>query len=107
MKNPDPERFIEKSEYTERLGLYAKAIDLWGLPAQTIMLAEEASELAIASLKVANRGAAPHLNFAEEIADVKIMIEQLIFAFGISEEVHMFMNQKIERLKYRLENDHE
>ena len=44
-------------------------------------------------------------HIAEEIADVRIMLEQMIFLYGIRGEVNRQHRLKMERLKNKVEND--
>ena len=64
----------------KRKQLYHAAINKWGFPLQLGMLMEECAELIQATHKVIRRGYCDinvWRDFAEEIADVEIMIEQL------------------------------
>lgn len=67
---------------------------------QKIVAIEELSELQkelCKSLRCADRG-----RIAEEIADVQIMLDQMVMLFGCSEETEKWRADKIERLKIRM-----
>lgn len=64
------------------------------------MVFEEMSELQKELCKYA-RGADNVEHIAEEIADVQIMLEQMIVLHGCGEAVQEYKRSKIERLKIR------
>ncbi|AQW91315.1 hypothetical protein CMU89_16970 [Elizabethkingia anophelis] len=60
--------------------LYEKALEKWGHKSQLEMLQEESTELALATRKyIRNPNEETLTALASEVADVKIMIEQLAF----------------------------
>jgi hypothetical protein len=62
--------------------LFKKSIELWGEGTQMAMLAEEASELAVAALHMCRaRKDNCYDNLAEEIADVEFMIAEMKYVF--------------------------
>ncbi len=61
--------------------LMKKAIEKWGADAQMNQTIEECAEL-IVSLNHFRRGRTSHKNVQKEMADVQIMIEQMITIFG-------------------------
>ena len=80
------------------------AIKTYGNDAQKKMALEEMSELQKEICKNW-RGKDNYAEIAEEIADVEIMLDQLKMIFGISErQLSKFRNEKVMRLKERLEN---
>lgn len=84
-----------------------KAIETYGIDAQCLMAIEEMSELTKAICKESRaRGKDNYVlvlaNLAEEIADVRIMLDQLCIIFGI--DTKEIENNKLLRLKERLEN---
>ena len=96
------------SEMTqEREGLILQAaIDTYGCEAQTDMMIEEMSELTKALLKARRSGKRPEeLTFCqlasilEEMADVSIMLNQMVLIYGDPNE---FEIRKLERLEERL-----
>lgn len=79
------------------------ALDKWGADVQTMMVFEEMAELQKELCKHA-RGADNRVHIAEEIADVQIMLEQMMIIHDCKELVYDFRNGKIYRLKIRIEN---
>lgn len=84
--------------------VFKAALDKWGADAQTMMVFEEMAELQKELCKHA-RGADNHARIAEEIADVQIMLEQMMILHDCKELVCDFRNGKIYRLKIRIEED--
>lgn len=82
--------------------LYRKAIATYGEQAQCIVAIEELSELQKELTKFL-RGKLDQGHLGEEIADVKIMVEQLVLIFRCKEEVEGWRRQKLERLERRLD----
>jgi len=80
--------------------IYKDALKAWGIDAQCMMAIEECGEL-ITALSHKYRGR--EANLIEEIADVKIMIEQLSIIFG-AKEVEEAKIKKLSRLNQRLLN---
>ena len=76
---------------------YKAALDLWGAEAQTLMAMEEMSELQKELCKHA-RGKDNREEIAEEIADVRIMLDQMAILHDCEELAGKFKEQKIERL---------
>ncbi|BDR84904.1 nucleoside triphosphate pyrophosphohydrolase family protein [Clostridium tetani] len=81
--------------------IYKKAISTYGLYAQIDMVFEEMSELQKELCKF-KRGKSNMPNIAEEIADVKIMLEQMELAFDIKDKVEFQKDLKIKRLEERI-----
>ena len=75
--------------------VYKKALCWFGTKSQVDMAIEEMSEL-IQALSKSKRGL--NHNVAEEIADVMIMLNQMIILFDCKNEVELVMNEKIIRL---------
>lgn len=87
----------------DRLDLYRKAIESWGIEAQVFMVMEEVGEM-LNALAKANRGRSTSKEIITELADVSIMMEQMASYFGW-EEFEKEKEYKLERLKERLEYD--
>ena len=85
--------------------IYKKAIKLWGIDSQMMMVVEEASELIKAICKLRRTGVTAETvnGIAEEIADMEIMLEQLKIMFYLSEGVNEWKNYKIGRLSQMIE----
>lgn len=81
--------------------VFRTALNRWGADAQTVMVFEEMSELQKELCKH-SRGADNTEHIAEEIADVQIMLEQMIILHDCEEAVREYKRSKIERLKIRL-----
>jgi len=84
--------------------IYQKAIKKFGTPIQIVVCIEELSELIKELTKdIRDKGNIEHI--AEEIADVTIMLEQMILIFDCDVEVQNYRLQKLERLKQLLEKE--
>ena len=73
------------------------AINEFGADAQIKMMFEEMSELQHALCKHL-RGKNNEDNIAEEIADVQIMLDQMIILFECEQKAKMYYSEKIKRL---------
>lgn len=83
--------------------LYEKLIEKYGAEHQLDMCIEEMSELTKEICKH-KRGADNHNEIVEELCDVYITLEQLIFICDIkNDETLNMLNSKINRLKEMLE----
>ena len=84
------------------MSLLQRAVSKWGKEAQMKMVLEEMSELQKEICKMwrgkDNRGA-----IAEEVADVEIMLDQLKLMLDIPYEVEQHRQNKLQRLRERLE----
>lgn len=78
------------------------ALDRFGEQAQTQMLFEEMAELQKELCKHA-RGSCNTLAIAEEIADVMIMLEQMILLHNCRDHVEAVRRYKVQRLQKRME----
>lgn len=77
------------------------ALNLYGPEAQTLMVFEEMSELQKELCKHA-RGKDNREEIAEEIADVLIMLDQMMILYDCESLVARFRELKIERLEQRI-----
>ena len=84
--------------------IYEAALNKWGKENQTRMMFEEMAELQKELCKEA-RGEDNTDAIAEEIADVKIMLEQMMILHNCKDMVEMQMKRKLQRLKERLEGE--
>ena len=84
--------------------IYCEALEKWGTEAQTLMVFEEMSELQRELCKHA-RGKDNREAIAEEIADVQIMLEQMMILHDCKDLVEAQKFKKIHRLKFRLEQE--
>nr|DAX68520.1 MAG TPA: nucleoside triphosphate pyrophosphohydrolase [Caudoviricetes sp.] len=90
--------------YQEVIDTYKKAIKTYGEKAQKLMAIEEMSELTKEICKDF-RGKLNREHLIEEVADVTIVIYQLLMMYKISDkEIQQMCERKMERLKERLED---
>ena len=93
--------------YREIFNTYNKAIELYGEKAPKLMAIEEMSELTKEICKDF-RGKLDREHLIEEMADVLIMLDQMLLLYKIScEEVGLMRIKKVERLKERLEKQND
>lgn len=86
---------------------YKQAIETYGVRTQKLMAIEEMSELTKEICKDF-RGELNRENLIEEMADVLIMLDQMLILYKISgEEVGLMRIKKVERLKERLEKQND
>jgi len=85
----------------ENKKVYVEALTKWGIEDQVFMLLEEMSELANAICKY-RRGRVQIPDIVTELADVSIMLEQMLVAFNVESDFNKEKIRKIERLKERL-----
>jgi NTP pyrophosphatase (non-canonical NTP hydrolase) len=84
-----------------------KAIDAWGANAQIELIEEECLELALALQKLKRKRGSEidkYNAIIDEIADVKIMIEQAQIIFS-QDEINKRVDYKMNRLRERLIED--
>lgn len=93
--------------YQEVTDTYKQAIETYGVRMQKLMAIEEMSELTKEICKDF-RGELNRENLIEEMADVLIMLDQMLILYKISgEEVGLMRIKKVERLKERLEKQND
>ena len=80
-----------------------KALQHYGANLQRIVAIEEMSELTKELCKV-SRGEENAAHIAEEIADVRIMLDQLEIMFDCAGAAAAYQAAKVERLRKRLED---
>lgn len=80
------------------------ALETWGAVSQTNMVFEEMAELQKELCKNL-RGKANALYIAEEIADVLIMLEQMIVLHNCRQEVEDWRTVKLLRLRRRIDDE--
>lgn len=80
---------------------FREAVETWGEDAQIDMAVEECGELIVA-LEHLKRGRANEDDVAEELADIRIMYEQLSRMIG-QERVNRRVLQKMDRLRERID----
>ncbi len=83
--------------------ILAKAVMHYGIKHQMVKTMEELAELTQAIAKLwAEKGDVA--NLAEEIADVRIMTDQIVMALQLEDAVHQVEAEKLVRLKRRMES---
>lgn len=93
--------------HKEIIDTYKQAIDTYGVRAQKLMAIEEMSELTKEICKDF-RGKLNREHLIEEMADVLIMLDQMLLMYKVSgEEVRLMRIKKVERLKERLEKQND
>jgi NTP pyrophosphatase (non-canonical NTP hydrolase) len=83
--------------------IYRTALERWGAEAQYDQAVEECAEL-IAVLKHFRRAKVDEKAVIDELADVSLMLGQLIYMFG-PEKVERAIQEKIMKLKGLLDAD--
>ena len=92
---------MNKVTHEQRVQVYANALNHYGEENQLTVALEELSECQKEICKfLRGYGNAGHL--AEEIADSLIMLEQVIYIFGLDEMVDQQVDRKILRLETRI-----
>ncbi len=81
--------------------IFEAALKTWGAIPQTLMVFEEMAELQKELCKH-ERGKNNVEQIAQEIADVQIMLDQMILLHNCEDAVKAYRKSKIERLKTRL-----
>lgn len=91
----------EQDEIDADKEIYQIALQKYGAENQILMVFEEMSELQKELCK-SLRGKDNVCEIAEEIADVRIMLEQMVFMYGVHGEVKRQHKLKMERLNERI-----
>lgn len=78
--------------------IYSAAIKKFGAEAQTRKAVEELTELSLA-LQHAPSGKSSHYNICEEIADVRIMLDQLELIYNRESAIECWTVAKLKRLE--------
>lgn len=81
--------------------IYRRALEVWGADLQTVVAIEEMAELQKELCKN-RRGKENRAAIAEEIADVKIMLDQMAMLYDCANAVDEFCACKLERLEARI-----
>lgn len=84
-----------------RKQVYEDALVKWGRHNQLVVAIEEMSELQKEICKFF-RHEGDNKDLVEEVADVSIMLEQILFMFDIEDDVKKVMEEKVQRLKRRI-----
>lgn len=96
-------------EYKDRKVCYKQAIEKWGIESQYDQMIEEMAELIVAfnKLKRAGKEIAQKKdgvleNVYEELADVKMCLEQMEYIFG-SDNINNMLEEKMKKFKSQLD----
>ena len=92
---------MNKFGYEERKQVYAKLLAKFGTEMQCTVAIEEMSEV-IKELTKALRGELSRAHLAEEVADAKIMLEQVGNMFNINDSIDSWMDYKIAALQRKV-----
>ena len=84
----------------EKEEIYLKLIQKFGVENQCVVAVEELSELQKEVCKMLRKIGNVH-NLAEEIADVQIILEQLVLIHNCESEVALLKVQKLQRVYER------
>ena len=87
--------------YPERKAIYREAIKNYGEENQLNKFVEELGEF-LTELGRIRSGRGDKVKFADELADLTIMLEQLRLIFNVNDEVCARMDYKVRRLEGRL-----
>lgn len=93
---------MTKFNELERSKIYELAWKKWGTEMQATVAIEEMSEVQKEVCKVL-RGKGNRESLAEEVADAKIMLEQISQIFNIKASVETWIDYKIAKLERELE----
>ena len=86
------------AEHIDESEVLQRALDTYGSLPQIVMIFEEMSELQKELCKYLRGKYSPE-NIAEEIADVEIMLEQMMMLFCCADDVRDWRRRKVARLK--------
>lgn len=93
---------MNKIAYEERKQVYDAALGKWGAKMQATVAIEEMSEV-IKEITKMLRGELDREHMAEEIADARIMMEQMCQMLNINDSVESWMDYKVAALKRKAE----
>jgi hypothetical protein len=86
--------------YEKHEALYKKALEKWGYLAQRDMILEEMSELAVKLLHASrSKKTVLQMEVVTELADVAIMVNQMVYAWGAEVEFVKEVDRKLKRLE--------
>lgn len=91
----------EKFPVGTRRRVYARAFGHYGTEQQRMVAVEEMAELTKEICKLQRDGTTMD-KMVDELADVKIMLEQLVMMFGCKDQVLRRMREKLDRLMQRM-----
>ena len=89
-------------EIDEKVKIIKEAVDTFGFNNQRRILQEECAELIVAASHYDRGHPGAYENFVEELADVEIMISQMIYALQAT-NIDEWKEKKLARLKEKIE----
>lgn len=89
-------------EVDEKVKIIKEAVDTFGFNNQRRILQEECAELIVAASHYDRGRPGAYENFVEELADVEIMISQMIYALHAT-SIDEWKEKKLARLKEKIE----
>ena len=89
-------------EIDEKVKIIKEAVDTFGFNNQRRILQEECAELIVAASHYDRGRPGAYKNFVEELADVEIMISQMIYALQAT-SIDEWKEKKLARLKEKIE----
>lgn len=93
---------MNKFTFEERQRVYEAALNKWGEKLQATVAIEEMAEVQKEITKML-RGKLDREHMAEEIADARIMLEQMCQMLNINDSVESWMDYKVAELKRKVE----
>jgi len=87
--------------YEERKAIYEAALQQWGPENQMNKFDEELGEF-LAEYGRMRNGTGNYVKFADELADLSIMLEQLRMIYCVNDLVCEHMDMKVRRLQNRI-----
>jgi len=82
----------------DKHSIYKKCLDRWGIDSQLLMAVEEMTELQTELLHCI-RGRGDLKKVSEEIADVMITLEQVLYIYALKSSVNKNIEIKMNRLE--------
>ena len=88
-----------------RIGIYERALEVYGTQHQCTKAIEELCEVVHQLSRMLQGDVGNLYHLAEEIADARIMLDQMELAFDLTEEIREWGERKLTRLQ-RMVEDH-
>ena len=88
-----------------RIGIYERALQVYGIEHQCTKAIEELCEVVHQLSRMLQGDVRNLYHLAEEIADARIMLDQMELAFDLTEEIREWEERKLTRLQ-RMVDEH-
>lgn len=85
-----------------RIPVYTDAVECWGTELQKSLFHEEIGEV-LTAISHQKRGRCEKTTVLEELADLQIMLNQMVTIYGTDEQFKDILNTKLTRLIERIE----